>query len=303
MEHTSGLLLVDKPGRVTSHDVVAAVRRASHQRRVGHAGTLDPLATGLLLVCLGQATRICEYLVGHDKTYAVEVRLGQETDTYDAEGAVRAHWTGPLPGDGEVAAVLSAFVGEIVQAPPPFSAIKVAGKPLYWYARRGSVARVQPRRVKVYSLTWDRPARDTLRLTVLCSSGTYVRSLVHDLGCRLGCGAHVAGLRRLGVGPFRLEQAYALDEALTRLSSGDVTVLVGIGEALRHMPTISFARDAAARLCHGRQALGPAAGHPGPHLAFDEAGGLIAIIEPLPEPGMWVPRKVLLTEISSCPAT
>lgn len=201
-----GCLVIDKPAGLTSHDVVQQVRRLSQTRRVGHAGTLDPLATGVLVLCLGRATRLIEYLMGQPKTYVGTVRLGQSTNTYDAEGEVTR--TGVVATDeAGIAAALETFRGQIWQVPPIYSAIKRDGQPLYKLARQGQIIELEPRPVTVYQLellSWHQP---DLTLRLVCSAGTYVRSLAHDLGERLGCGGHLTALRRTAVGAFTVNAA------------------------------------------------------------------------------------------------
>ncbi len=203
-----GVLLVDKPVGPTSFAVVRQVRRGVRVKKVGHAGSLDPFASGLLVVCVGRpATRLSGRLMAGRKHYRAEIRLGVETDTYDAEGQETARR--PVEGIDRqrVEAVLSGFRGEIMQAPPPFSALKHQGRPLYYYARRGEPVHKEPRPVRVHRLDLLSLAGDRLVLDIECGKGTYVRSLAADLGRELGCGAHLAGLRRLAVGPFAVEQA------------------------------------------------------------------------------------------------
>ncbi|MGH2537660.1 MAG: tRNA pseudouridine(55) synthase TruB, partial [Candidatus Promineifilaceae bacterium] len=209
----AGLLVLDKPAGPTSHDVIQQLRRLTGVRRIGHAGTLDPLASGVLLVCLGRAARLLEYLVGLDKTYWAALRLGQTTDTYDAEGQLTAERPVDL-GRAEIEAALAAFRGPIAQRPPMYSALKLGGRPLYQLARQGLEVERPPRQVMIHSLDlldW-RPPRLELRLA--CSSGAYIRSLAHDLGQALGPGAHLAALRREAVGDFGLDEATQPD-ALT----------------------------------------------------------------------------------------
>ncbi|MBS1245788.1 MAG: tRNA pseudouridine 55 synthase, partial [Chloroflexi bacterium] len=176
-----GILVVNKPQWWTSHDVVGYIRRLTHQKRVGHAGTLDPMATGVLLVCLGRATRVAEYLMDSDKMYRAVVRLGVETDTYDAEGQVVA--TRPVNVDeSDLRAALAHFVGAIDQVPPMYSALKRDGKPLYQLARQGIEVERKPRRITIYDIAlreWQSP---DATIDVRCSSGTYIRSLAHDIG-------------------------------------------------------------------------------------------------------------------------
>ncbi len=207
-----GVLLVDKPVGPTSFAVVRQVRRVLRVKKVGHAGSLDPFASGLLVVCVGRpATRLSDRLMAGRKHYRAEIRLGVETDTYDGEGKEVARR--PVEGldPQRIETALAGFRGEIMQAPPPFSALKHQGRPLYYYARRGEPVRKGPRPVRVYRLELLSFADDRLVVDIECGKGTYVRSLAADLGRELGCGAHLAGLRRLAVGPFAVEQAVAGD--------------------------------------------------------------------------------------------
>lgn len=215
-----GILLVDKPQGWTSHDVVAKVRGLARQRRVGHTGTLDPMATGLLVLCLGRATRLVEYMVAHDKTYEGEIRLGASTTTDDAEGEVIA--TAPVPPLTEalLRTLESRFSGAIEQVPPAFSAVKVAGQRAYAVARKGGVPALQPRTVTVHALRLEVAARDRLRLAVTCGAGTYVRSLARDIGRELGCLGHLSALRRTRAGLFAVEDAWRLDD-LAGLAGAD----------------------------------------------------------------------------------
>ena len=205
-----GIFVIDKAAGMTSHDVVARVRRLLRQKRVGHAGTLDPLATGVLPVLVGQATRVAEYLSESGKAYQATVCFGVETDTYDAEGEVVAEQPVALTLP-EIEAVLPEFLGEQMQVPPRYSAIKRAGQPLYKLARAGAEVTPEPRPVVISALrpvAWEPPE---LVLDVECGKGTYIRSLAHDLGARLGTGAHLAALRRTRSGPFTLDEAVTLE--------------------------------------------------------------------------------------------
>ncbi len=204
---------------MTSHDVVARVRRLARQKRVGHAGTLDPAATGVLPVCLGQATRVAEYLSESGKAYRATIRFGAVTDTYDAEGRVLREAPVMLTQNA-IAAVLPEFLGAQMQVPPAYSAIKRGGQPLYVLARAGKEVTLEPRPVTIHTLrivAWTPP---DLVLDVECGKGTYIRSLAYDLGERLGPGAHLAALIRTRSGPFTLEQSLTLDE-LERALAGD----------------------------------------------------------------------------------
>ncbi len=207
-----GLLVVDKPAGWTSHDVVARLRRLAGERRIGHAGTLDPIATGVLPCGLGRATRLLEFLSEAGKTYLLTVRLGVETDTYDASGTVAA--TAPVPelDEARLRALLHQFEGEQLQRPPAFSAVKVSGERAYRLARRGEPPELPPRRVTIERLELLRWEPPDLVLEMDCSKGTYARALAHDIGARLGCGGHLAALVRTRVGHVRLEDALSIEE-------------------------------------------------------------------------------------------
>jgi tRNA pseudouridine55 synthase len=213
-----GVLLVDKPGDHTSHDVVARLRGALHMRRIGHAGTLDPMATGLLVILVGKATRLSQYLTSLDKEYEGTVELGAVTDSQDADGRVME--TRPVPPltEPELRAALQGFLGDQYQTPPMYSAIKIGGVPLYRKARRGEEVEREPRFIRVMS--WDLLglALPRFDFRLRCTKGTYVRTLAHDLGQRLGCGAHLAALRRTATGPFRIADALTIEaiEVLSR---------------------------------------------------------------------------------------
>jgi tRNA pseudouridine55 synthase len=203
----TGILLVDKPAGMTSHDVVDIIRKASGIRRIGHTGTLDPAATGLLILCVGKATRLSEYLIGMDKTYEGIMRLGVVTDSYDLDGQVLEELPVPDLGIPDLQAACDQFTGEIEQMPPMVSAVKVGGERLYKLARRGETVERPSRRVKVHEfqvLGYERP---DVKVRVRCTRGTYVRSLCHDVGQQLGCGAVLAGLRRTWVGQHNVENA------------------------------------------------------------------------------------------------
>ena len=207
----SGLLLVDKPEAITSHDVVDAVRRLLGTRRVGHTGTLDPAATGLLVLCVGRAGRLQSFLMSSDKSYEGTIRFGVETNTYDREGtAVGTPHPDPRPDPEAVRAACSRYVGEFDQAPPPFSAKKIGGKKFYELARRGEAVPHLPKKVRITRFDTLSVEGDVARFHVDCSSGTYIRSLAHDVGKELGLGAHLASLRRTRIGPFLLEDSRTL---------------------------------------------------------------------------------------------
>ncbi|MGQ9800993.1 MAG: tRNA pseudouridine(55) synthase TruB [Candidatus Saccharicenans sp.] len=202
-----GLIIVDKPANWTSHDVVLKLRKILRLKRIGHAGTLDPLATGVLLVTVGQTTRLFPYLAGMDKTYSGEIRLGQATDTYDSQGKPLGPEKTDFPLETELLAAAASFVGEMSQLPPPYSAKKINGQPAFKLARRGLKPEFQPVTVIIHRFLVLDYSPPLVKFLVECSSGTYIRSLAHDLGQKLGCGAHLASLRRLAVGHYTEEEA------------------------------------------------------------------------------------------------
>ncbi len=244
-----GVLNVDKPEGITSHDVVYRVRRLSGVKRVGHAGTLDPLATGVLIVCLGRATRMVEYLMGQPKTYETRIRLGQTTNTYDAEGEVTQERPIPPLSHDTLETFLTPFRGSIQQHPPAYSAIKQAGKPLYKLARQGLAVETKPRPVTIYALDLLEITLPFIHLRVVCAAGTYIRSLAHDLGQAIGCGGHVAALRRTAVGNFTAAQATSLDVLTpTNLSQ----YLQPCDSAVLHLPLLSLGEAETKKLQQGQ---------------------------------------------------
>lgn len=285
---SEGLLVIDKPGGITSHDVINQIRRLSQIRRVGHAGTLDPLATGILLVCLGRATRLIEYLVGQPKTYVGTVRLGQRTNTYDAEGEITQQQPVTVT-ETEIAAALSHFRGNIQQTPPLFSAIKKQGQPLYKLARRGETVVLEPRLVTIYELEMIRWESPHVTMRVVCSAGTYIRSLAHDLGELLGCGGHLAALRRTAIGMFDLNAAAPL-ASLT--SDNWHNHLLAPEEAVRHLPRLDLTDFQADMLQKGQLPHREAAQ---PVMAllrgYDERGRFLGIISPWRD--SWKVEKLL----------
>lgn len=209
-----GVLLVDKPVEHTSHDVVARLRGKLKMKRIGHAGTLDPMATGLLVILVGKATRISQYLMSVDKEYSGTIELGKVTNTQDAEGEVLETRPVPVLTEADIRAALKGFIGDQYQLPPMFSAIKIDGVPLYKRARDGEEVEREPRFIRVMSYELTRWASPELDFVVRCTKGTYVRTLAHDLGQRLGCGAHLKALRRIASGNLNVSQALTLDQIL-----------------------------------------------------------------------------------------
>ena len=301
----SGIVNVDKPVGMTSHDVVDAVRRMAGQRKVGHAGTLDPMASGVLLVCLGQATRVVEYLMAGRKSYRAGILLGQTTTTYDVQGEVVSSGGRTDLSRAEIEAALAGFLGPIEQVPPIYSALKQQGQRLYKLARQGKEVERRPRPVEIYGLGllgWIPPA---LTVEVACSPGTYVRSLAHDLGQRLGSGACLASLVRLKSGRFSLEEAVSLErleEAFQHGQEGDY--VLPMDEALLDLPALILTEADARRIVQGQsiecsQLPQPAIQNPKPSIhyeiqcrAYSSTGGLVAILAYDPAIPAWRPRKV-----------
>ena len=260
-----GLLLIDKPGGITSHDAVAAVRRALGTRKVGHAGTLDPMATGLLVIGVGRATRLLRFLGDLPKVYEGTMRLGAETTTLDAEGETTSE--APVDvGDDEIAAAMTAKLGASAQRPPAFSAVKVGGRKLYDAARKGELLDAPARIVRVDR--FDMTGRDGSDVSFACtvSGGTYVRVLAADVGAALGCGAHLTALRRTAIGPFTVASATTPE---------DPGRPQPLERAVAHLPRFDLEREEAIAAGHGR-ILAPAA-IDGPYGVYDPDGALIGI--------------------------
>jgi tRNA pseudouridine55 synthase len=252
---TSGVLLIDKPCGPTSHDVVARLRRSTGERRIGHTGTLDPRATGLLALVLGQATRLASLLTGSDKTYEAAIRLGFATDTDDAEGTPIGNKSDALPDDAAIESALQGFVGVQDQRPPAYSAKKIAGRKAYELARSAAPVELAPAQVTVHRLAMTGREADLVRLTVRASSGFYVRALARDLGERLGCFGHLDSLRRTEVGPWSVRAAVPLAEA-ERLGREALTRLIAPSDALPDLAAVRLTPPGLRRVMHGN-AVGP----------------------------------------------
>jgi tRNA pseudouridine55 synthase len=212
VKELDGILLIDKPRDHTSHDVVARIRGILKMKRIGHAGTLDPMATGLLIILVGKATRVSQYLISLDKEYEGTVELGKVTDTQDADGQMME--TRPVPPltTADVQTAINGFLGDQYQMPPMYSAIKIDGVPLYKSARKGEEVEREPRFIRVGSWELTRFALPQFDFRLRCTKGTYVRTLAHDLGQKLGCGAHLAALRRTATDKFNVSQAITIDQ-------------------------------------------------------------------------------------------
>ena len=289
-----GIFNIHKPTGMTSHDVVAKMRKLLKQRRVGHAGTLDPAASGVLPICVGQATRVSEYLSESGKAYRATVIFGIETDTYDAEGEVTRTASPEKLSRTDVENALSRFRGRQMQIPPRYSALKIQGQAAYKRARAGEELVLEARPVEISRLEiidWQKP---TLTLDVECSKGTYIRSLAYDLGRALDCGAHLGALVRTRSGPFRLEESITLEE-LAR--AGEEVRRAGflqpMDRALEQYPALHLSEEEAARVMHG-SAFAYEIAQTERSLArvYNPAGNFIAIAEWTPERARWQPKKV-----------
>lgn len=286
----NGFLVVDKPTGWTSHDVVAKVRNAAGRLKVGHAGTLDPMAMGVLVLCLGNATRLAEWATGADKQYHAEVTLGAETITYDATGEVLVSCSVAV-SRSKLQLALGRFRGEISQRPPAYSAVQIGGQRAYDIARRGGAVELPPREVTIHELNllaYDPPVAT---LDITCSKGTYVRSLAHDLGQALGCGAHLSALRRLRSGAFTLEQAVKLEDVVTAMRERRGGALLRpLALAVADLPALHPGAEGIRELRFGRPWVGPSAAGAIAR-AHEDDGALAAIVEW--RNGVWWPSKVL----------
>ncbi|GAP66591.1 tRNA pseudouridine synthase B [Mizugakiibacter sediminis] len=276
-----GILLLDKPAGMSSNQALQAVRRLYGAEKAGHTGSLDPLATGLLPLCFGEATKIAGLLLGARKAYAAECLLGATTTTADSEGAVLQRRPVPPLDPDVLRQALAGLTGRIVQIPPAHSAIKQGGEPLYRRARRGEAVDVPPREVEVHRFECLGQEGPKLRLYVECGAGTYVRSLVRDLGERLGCGAHLTALRRLWVEPFRDPAMFGLDALRERHAQGGAAaldpLLLPLDAGLAALPAVRLDARGAAALAHGRAV--PVAAAPGRCRAYAPDGRLLALGE------------------------
>ena len=290
-----GFLVVDKPPGMTSHDVVDEVRRRFGTRRVGHLGTLDPQATGVLPLALREATKLVPFMPSMQKAYVGTVRFGLESDTLDAEGTILRTHDGPLPSEEQVRARLPEFVGEIEQIPPMYSAVKKDGVPLHRLARKGEEVEREPKKVTIERIELLRFEEPDAEISVVCGPGTYVRTLAADLGAGLGCGALLQSLRRLQSGPFEITQAVTLEQLDEELAAGKLEErLIPPDEALR-IDALELGEEAIRHLCNGgdvspgsdfRRAPGTRA------IAKDAEGQTVALVELRADRRLW-PLRVL----------
>jgi tRNA pseudouridine55 synthase len=291
-----GILIINKASGMTSHDVVARIRKLLKQRRVGHAGTLDPAASGVLPICVGQATRVAEYLSESGKAYEAVITFGTVTDTYDAEGTVIRTADASGLTQATIEAILPRFLGSQLQMPPRYSAIKVQGQSAYKRARAGEEISLEPRLIHIDQLrilAWHAPH---LTLAIACSKGTYIRSLAYDLGETLGCGAHLSALVRTRSGPFTLDESITLEQLAALQAEGAIErVLLPVDRALQDYPAITLDDVTAERVLHGNTFPQPSSSRP-PQAplarVYDQSGQFLAIATWNTEHACWQPRKV-----------
>jgi tRNA pseudouridine55 synthase len=290
-----GFLVVDKPAGMSSHDVVSAVRKASSVRRVGHAGTLDPMATGVLVVGIGSATRLLDAVQGTAKSYRATLRLGVATDTYDADGKVVGRTDPSGVSRDAFEAALAAYLGPIEQRPPMYSAVRHQGRKLYELARKGVEVERAPRPVAIHEIRLEAWSPPDAEIHLTASAGTYVRSLAHDLGADLGVGAHVAALRRTAVGRFQASDAVPLPRAVEALAEGwwDRLVLP-MDAALLELPALIVGSRAEADIRHGRAFKSAALGSPpaGTVRVYASDGRFVATARWDDVDGRWLPERV-----------
>jgi tRNA pseudouridine55 synthase len=296
----SGILVVDKPVGLTSHDVVEIIRRGTGIRRAGHTGTLDPRASGVLVVLVGPAVRLSEFVSASDKRYQAILRLGSTTDTYDAEGRFTRQAAVPVNvTEAQFEEVLKTFIGEITQTPPPYSAVKVHGRKAYEMAREGEEVSLEPRKIQVHHLEVLEWALPEVVIDVHCSSGTYVRSLANDVGATLGCGAYLVGLRRTKSGRFSLRDAVPLRKLQEAFTAGTwAQFLIPAAEALAEWPGVELNADDVEEVKHGHRVKAAPDAKPGLVRGVSMAGELIAIMDLMTgEDGSpeWQPKKVFFS--------
>jgi tRNA pseudouridine55 synthase len=290
-----GLFNINKPPGWTSRDVVNRVQRLVRPAKAGHAGTLDPLATGVLVVCVGQATRLIEFVQAQPKSYYATFRLGCESDTEDSEGQVRELTDPPQPSREDLERILPRFLGKIQQRPPAFSALKIGGQRAYDLARRGAALELAPREIEIHRLTIARYAYPVLELKIECGSGTYVRSLGRDIAVALGTAAIMTALVRTAIGVFRLEESAEL-ESLTEANIGQHRLPAT--QAVVDLPQVKLAGDQLLRLTHGKFLDVEVAGEAPQVAALTENGQLAAILDRV-DAGRWHAGRVFASAASS----
>jgi len=291
-----GILLLDKPAGMTSNKALQEVKHLMQAEKAGHTGSLDPLATGLLPICLGEASKFSQYLLDADKVYRARMRLGQKTTTADAEGEVIAEAPVPVLDAAAIEAVLARFRGDISQVPSMYSALKKDGRPLYELARKGLEVERAARPVSIYRLELLAAEAESWDIEVACSKGTYVRNLVEDIGDAIGCGAHVSALRRLDVGPFRQEQMVSLDAVRAAVAAGGPagadSLLLPAWAGLEGLPQVEISETAAYYLLQGQPVRVPSAPTEGLVLAFEAGGRFLGLTE-VADDGRLAPKRLI----------
>jgi tRNA pseudouridine55 synthase len=288
----NGILLIDKPHGMTSNQVLQRAKRIFQACKAGHTGSLDPIATGLLPLCFGEATKVSQFMLDADKQYWVRIKLGEATTTYDIEGEVVS--SGVVNVDRrQIEKALKFFTGTISQLPPMYSAVKQGGQALYKLAREGKEVERNPREVTVYRIDLLDFDGEYLELEILCSKGTYVRSIAHDLGQELGCGAHVVELRRLGVGDFRIDEAVDLEDIENLQSPEEVErLLLPVDEALLGLPDVTLTSLATHYLLQGQPVTARHGQEPGLVRLYNEENAFLGMGEVLDD-GRVAPKRLM----------
>lgn len=291
LRNVNGILLVDKPQGATSNEILQLVKRLFKAKKAGHTGSLDPIATGMLPICFGAATKFSQFLLNADKHYIVTGKLGEVTTSEDREGAVVAKYAVGSVDAHAIEKILPKFRGKILQTPPMYSALKYKGQPLYKLARQGITVARQPREVTVYTLQLLEVCGEFIKLAMRCSKGTYVRTVVADIGKKLGCGAHVTDLRRLAVGPYQAEAMLSLS-VLQKACDQDLDkFLLPLASVLNDMPQIILSRDMIYYMYQGQPLLVPHAPDSGWVRMVDKTGKFLGVGEVMPN-GTVKPRKM-----------
>lgn len=296
LNQTSGVLVIDKPVGMTSHDVVQTVRRGTGIRRAGHTGTLDPRASGVLVVLIGPAVRLSEFLTTSEKRYQAVMKFGMTTSTYDTEGAITSQGREYNFEFEDLEEALTKFVGEVEQTPPVYSALKIDGRRAYELARKGEEIEMEPRKITVHSLElleWEAPEAV---IDIHCSSGTYIRSLAHDLGEEMGSGATLINLRRTKNGRFTLRDSVSLRKLEEAFTNGDwYRYLIPAAEALADWYTVELSFDQVDEVRHGHRVPALEPMEPSSLArAISQEGELVALVEYIEEDQEWQPRKVFM---------
>ncbi len=294
----SGIVLLDKPLGITSNRALQIVKRLYNAAKAGHTGSLDPLATGLLPLCLGEATKVSGFLLDADKSYLATLKLGVKTSSADAEGEVIE--TRPVENysDEQIQSVIAQFIGEIKQIPPMHSALKVDGQPLYKLAHQGMVVERKSRSVEIFDIQLLRHEGDEMEIAVDCSKGTYIRTLAEDIGEKLGCGSHLSALRRTASGPFQLKDSITMEQLEELAESGFEALdklLMPSEDALEGWESVNLSTDAAYYICRGQAVQVPKAPTSGLVRLFSEENGFLGIGEILDD-GRVKPRRLFLIE-------